>query len=61
VAAGYNTDPDGYDLHGAGSIAFVPKSVENFSELDPEIHLCNYVRLVRAGDVTAALEISAGK
>lgn len=51
LAAGYNTDPDGYDLHGAGSIVFVPKSEENFSELDPEIHRYNYVRLVRGGDV----------
>ena len=52
LAAGYNTDPDGYDLHGAGSIVFVPKSEENFSELDPEIHRYNYVRLVRGGDVS---------
>lgn len=56
LAAGYNTDPDGYDLHGAGSIVFVPKSEENFSELDPEIHRYNYVRLVRGGDVTETPE-----
>jgi len=52
LAAGYNTDPDGYDLHGAGSIVFTPKSEENFTEMDPEIHRYNYVRLVRGGDVT---------
>ncbi len=51
LAAGYNTDPDGYDLHGAGSIVFTPKSEENFTEMDPEIHRYNYVRLVRDGDV----------
>lgn len=51
LAAGYNTDPEGNDLHGAGSIVFTPKSEENFSELDPEIHRYNYVRLVRGGDV----------
>ena len=51
LAAGYNTDPDGYDLHGAGSVVFTPKSEENFSELDPEIHRYNYVRLVHGGDV----------
>jgi hypothetical protein len=56
LAAGYNTDPDGYDLHGAGSVVFVPKSEENFSELDPEIHRYNYVRLVRGGDVTETPE-----
>jgi hypothetical protein len=52
LAAGYNTDPDGYDLHGAGSVVFTPKSEENFTEQDPEIHRYNYVRLVRGGDVT---------
>lgn len=52
LAAGYNTDPDGYDLHGAGSVVFTPKSEENFTEMDPEIHRYNYVRLVRGGDVT---------
>lgn len=52
LAAGYNTDPDGNDLHGAGSVVFTPKSEENFTELDPEIHRYNYVRLVRGGDVT---------
>ena len=51
LAAGYNTNPDGYDLHGAGSVVFTPKSEENFTELDPEIHRFNYVRLVRGGDV----------
>ena len=52
LAAGYNTNPDGYDLHGAGSVVFTPKSEENFTEMDPEIHRYNYVRLVRDGDVT---------
>ena len=52
LAAGYNTDPDGYDLHGAGSVVFTPKSEENFTEMDPEIHRYNYVRLVRGGNVT---------
>jgi len=52
LAAGYNTDPDGYDLHGAGSVVFTPKSEENFTETDPEIHRYNYVRLVRSGNVT---------
>lgn len=51
LAAGYNTDPDGNDLHGAGSIVFTPKSEAYFSELDPEIHRYNYVRLVRGGNV----------
>ncbi len=51
LAAGYNTDPDGNDLHGSGSICFGPKSEEYFSELNPEIHRYNYVRLVRSGDV----------
>ncbi|AKB74997.1 hypothetical protein MSLAZ_1736 [Methanosarcina lacustris Z-7289] len=52
LAAGYNTDPDGYDLHGAGSVVFCPKSEENFTEQDPEIHRYNYVILVRGGNVT---------
>ena len=52
LAAGYNTDPDGNDLHGAGSVVFTPKSEENFTERDPEIHRYNYVRLVRGGNVT---------
>lgn len=51
LAAGYNTDPEGNDLHGAGSVVFTPKSEENFSEMDPEIHRFNYVLLVRGGDV----------
>jgi hypothetical protein len=52
LAAGYNTDPDGNDLHGAGSVVFTPKSEENLTERDPEIHRYNYVRLVRGGSVT---------
>lgn len=51
LAAGYNTDPAGNDLHGAGSVVFTPKSEENFTERDPEIHRYNYVRLVRGGNV----------
>jgi len=56
LAAGYNTDPDGYDLHGAGSVVFCPKSEEYFSELALEIHRYNYVRLVRDGGVTETPE-----
>lgn len=52
LAAGYNTDPEGNDLHGAGSVVFTPKSADNFSDFDPEIHRYNYVRLVRGGTVT---------
>lgn len=52
LAAGYNTDPGGNDLHGAGSVVFTPKSEKGFSERDPEIHRYNYVRLVRGGNVT---------
>lgn len=52
LAAGYNTDPEGNDLHGAGSVVFCPKSEENFSNFDLEIHRYNYVRLVRSGNVT---------
>ncbi|WFB37751.1 DUF1566 domain-containing protein [Kiritimatiellota bacterium B12222] len=51
LAAGYNTDPEGNDLHGAGSVVFVPKSKEYFSERDLEIHRYHYVRLVRGGAV----------
>ena len=46
-----DTDPDGNDLHGAGSVVFTPKSEENFTKRDPEIHRYNYVRLVRGGNV----------
>lgn len=52
LAAGYNTDPGGNDLHGAGSVVFTPKSEANFSDFDLEIHRYNYVRLVRGGNVT---------
>ncbi len=52
LAAGYNTDPGGNDLHGAGSIVFCPKSEAYFSDLDLEIHRYNYVRLVRGGNVS---------
>jgi hypothetical protein len=52
LAAGYNTDPDGNDLHGAGSIVFCPKSEAYFTVFDVEIHRYNFVRLVRGGNVT---------
>ncbi len=45
LASGYNADPDGYDLHGAGSICFDRKSVDVSDDSG------NYVRLVRGGDV----------
>ncbi|MDD3321754.1 MAG: DUF1566 domain-containing protein [Paludibacter sp.] len=52
LAAGYNTDMEGNDLHGAGSVVFVSKSEEYLTEYDMEIHHYNYVRLVRGGNVT---------
>ena len=52
LAAGYNTDPEGNDLHGAGSIVFCPKSEAYFTVFDVEIHRYNFVRLVRGGNVT---------
>ncbi|BCR06293.1 hypothetical protein DESUT3_33620 [Desulfuromonas versatilis] len=51
LAAGYNTDPDGYDLHGAGSIVFDTKAeeVSDGSGIEAFYH---HVRLVRGGNVT---------
>jgi hypothetical protein len=52
LAAGYNTDMEGNDLHGAGSLVFCSKSEAYFTDFDLEIHRYNYVRLVRGGNVT---------
>ena len=52
LAAGYNTDVDGNDLHGAGSVVFCPKSEAYYTDFDLEIHRYNYVRLVRGGNVS---------
>jgi hypothetical protein len=52
LAAGYNTDTEGNDLHGAGSVVFCPKSEAYFTDFDLEIHRYNYVRLVRGGNVS---------
>ena len=49
LSSGYNTDPDGYDLHGAGSICFGAKSEEN-AGVENSVELM--VRLVRGGNVT---------
>ena len=51
LAFGYNTDPTGYDLHGAGSVCFDTKSEECTEDSGLEVYY-NYVRLVRGGDVT---------
>ena len=64
LAAGYNTDQDGYDLHGAGSVVFCPKNsdtdlkdnVNGPGQESLEIHRTNYVMLVRGGDVTETPE-----
>ncbi len=48
LASGYNTFPDGYDLHGAGSVCFGAKSDED-AGLENSVELM--VRLVRGGDV----------
>jgi len=50
LASGYNTDPNGYDLHGAGSVCFGAKNarVANSAQF--------MVRLVRGGDVTETPE-----
>jgi len=47
---GYNTNPEGYDLHGAGSVVFDTKAkeVSDGSGIEGFYH---YVRLVRGGDV----------
>jgi len=52
LAAGYNTDPQGNDLHGAGSVVFCPKSEAYFTVQDLAIHRYNYVLLVRGGNIT---------
>jgi hypothetical protein len=49
LASGYNTFPDGYDLHGAGSVCFGAKSEEN-AGLENSVEFM--VRLVRGGNVT---------
>ena len=49
LASGYNTFPDGYDLHGAGSVCFGAKSEDNAGN-ENSVELM--VRLVRGGDVT---------
>ena len=51
LASGYNTDMDGNDLHGAGSVCFDAKSEECTENLGIERYY-NYVRLVRGGNVT---------
>lgn len=55
VAFGYNTDPDGYDLHGAGSVVFDTKAEEVSDGSNIEV-IYHYVRLVRGGDVTQTPE-----
>ncbi|MBK1724773.1 hypothetical protein CKO23_21615 [Thiocystis violacea] len=51
LAFGYNTDMDGYDLHGAGSVVFDTKAeaVSDGSGIEVFYH---HVRLVRGGGVT---------
>ena len=49
LSSGYNTDPDGYDLHGSGSVCFGAKSEEN-AGVENSVEFM--VRLVRGGDVT---------
>ena len=51
LVVGYNTDPNGYDLHGAGSVVFDTKAEEVSDGTDFEV-IDHYVRLVRGGDVT---------
>jgi hypothetical protein len=48
-SSGYNTLPNGYDLHGAGSVCFGAKSEENAGVENSNEFM---VRLVRGGDVT---------
>ncbi|MDA7746968.1 DUF1566 domain-containing protein [Psychromonas sp.] len=52
-ASGYNVSLLGYDLHGAGSIVFVSKTLEN-SGIEDSVPIL--VRLVRGGDVTETPE-----
>ncbi|MEK7991537.1 MAG: DUF1566 domain-containing protein, partial [Thiotrichaceae bacterium] len=51
LAFGYNTDPDGYDLHGAGSFVFDAKAEEVSTDSHIEVFY-HHVRLVRGGTVT---------
>ena len=51
MAFGYNTDTEGNDLHGAGSIVFDTKSEDVSDGSDIEV-IYHHVRLVRGGDVS---------
>jgi hypothetical protein len=51
LAAGYNPDTSGYDLHGAGSVVFDTKAEEISDGTDFEV-IYHHARLVRDGDVT---------
>jgi len=51
LAAGYCTDPAGYDLHGSGALVFDTKA-ENVSDGSGIEVFYHYVRLVRGGNVT---------
>jgi len=50
-SAGYCTDRDGYDLHGAGAVVFDTKA-EDVSDGSGIEMFYHYVRLVRGGNVT---------
>ncbi len=51
LAAGYNPDTAGWDLHGAGSVVFDTKAEAVSDGTDFEV-IYHHVRLVRDGDVT---------
>ncbi len=51
LAAGYNPDTSGWDLHGAGSVVFDTKAEDVSDGTDFEV-IFHHVRLVRDGDVT---------
>jgi len=51
LAVGYCTDPNGYDLHGAGAVVFDTKAEDVSVSSDIEVFY-HHVRLVRDGDVT---------
>ncbi|MEK8019141.1 MAG: DUF1566 domain-containing protein [Candidatus Parabeggiatoa sp.] len=55
LAFGYNTDPGGNDLHGAGSIVFDTKAEAVSTGSDIEVFY-HHVRLVRGGNVTETLD-----
>ncbi len=55
LAFGYNTDTEGNDLHGAGSVVFDTKSQEVSTGSDIEVFY-HHVRLVRGGDVASTPE-----